>query len=94
MHVFRAALQPYFFRVPRSPKSFVSHVTDALRARREALGWSHETVAQRAGLHRSTVSRVEAKKINPTLYVLRSIADALDLRFSDVCREAEESDER
>lgn len=94
MHVF-ALLRPlYSYGVDPDPKQFVSDVTDALKARREELGLSHETVAKRAGLHRSTVSRVESRKINGTLFVFQAIANALNVRLSELCGDAEQKSEK
>jgi transcriptional regulator with XRE-family HTH domain len=90
MHIFGWVGEPYRYWVEPDPKQFVSDVTDALKARREALGLPHETVAKRAGLHRSTVSRVEAKKISGTLFVFQAIANAVNIRLSEVCGDAEE----
>lgn len=65
-------------------------VADILKRHRLLAGLSHERVAELAGLHRSTVSRVEAKQIRGTLFVFQSIAKALDINLSTVVAEAEQ----
>ena len=67
-----------------SPERVVFEITAALRARWWELGLSHEEVAERAGIHRSTVSRVEAKKINGTLFVFQAMASALDISLAQI----------
>jgi len=71
------------------PEKVVSEVTDVLRGRRVELGLSHETVAKRAGVHRSTVSRIESKKITGSLFVFQSIANALDISLAEIIAEIE-----
>ena len=71
------------------PKQFVAEIASALKTRRKSLGLSQDDVADKAQISRSTVSRVEAGKINGTLFVFQSIANALDLPLGEVCRKVE-----
>ncbi len=50
---------------------------------------SHEVLAQASGVHRSTVSRVEAGTINGTLYVFLSLAKAMDVSLGELLQLAE-----
>ena len=50
----------------------------AIRGRREAQGLSQRTVAERVGLSRTTISRIETGEQVPTLETLDRIAKALD----------------
>jgi len=72
-----------------NPERVVSEVTDVLRKRRIELGLSHESVAQKAGVHRSTVSRIEAKKITGSLFVFQAIANALDVSLAKIIADVE-----
>ncbi|MFK5922344.1 MAG: helix-turn-helix transcriptional regulator [Verrucomicrobiota bacterium] len=92
MHVFIVPWQHYFSIMSADPKEFVGKITDALKARRKELGLSHETVAEKAGIHRSTVSRVESKSINGTLFVFQAIASALDVPLSEICKQVEDKE--
>lgn len=73
---------------PRS-EGFVARVVAILVKERLRVGMSHERLAKAAGVHRSTVSRIESGDMSPTLLVLHSICTSLDLEFSDVAEEAE-----
>ena len=64
-------------------------VTDLLKEARLQKGLSHEKVAELAGIHRSTVSRVEAKKIQGTLYVYLSIAEAIGVPLGELITRAQ-----
>lgn len=57
-----------------------------LRRMREQLGWSQETLAEHADLHRTYVSGLERGKRNPTIGVLEKIARALGVGVSDLVR--------
>ena len=66
----------------------VSAVADVLAERRNARGLSHEKLAELAGIHRSTVSRIESKSINGTLIVFVAIANALETDLARVLKQA------
>ena len=51
---------------------------------REARGWSHQELAERAGIARSQVSRLEAGKLNATLRTLQAVASALSVDVPDL----------
>lgn len=51
---------------------------------REALGWSQEELADRAGLHRTYVSGVERGIRNPTVTVLERFASALNVKIGQI----------
>jgi transcriptional regulator with XRE-family HTH domain len=50
---------------------------DNLRAIRRSYGWSQETVAELAGLHRTEVQRLESGKREPRLSTIVRLAVAL-----------------
>ena len=58
-----------------------------VRARREALGISQETYAERASLSRTYVGRVERGTSNPTTLGLYHIATGLELSTDDLIAE-------
>lgn len=61
-------------------------VLQSLKEARKQLGLTQAEVAERANLPRTTISKVESGKYNPTINTLMSIAAALDksLRISVV----------
>lgn len=57
--------------------TYVDPVVAALTAERKRRRWTHEQLAKRARVGRSTISRFEAGRHSPTLVVVRAIATAL-----------------
>jgi HTH-type transcriptional regulator / antitoxin HipB len=55
---------------------------EAVRLRREELGWSQRQLAQRAGTSESGVARFEAGGTTPTLPLLQGLAQALGLTLT------------
>lgn len=64
---------------------------EAIRRHRRAAGLSQERLAERSGLHWTYISEIETSKVNPTVNVLRRIADALGVRTSQLVAEAEDA---
>lgn len=56
----------------------------ALRARRESLGWSQETLAFESGLHRTYIGAVERGEKNVTLRNAIRMARAMDTTLSEM----------
>ena len=56
-------------------------------AKRKALGYSYEKLAELTGLHRTSISLVERGKIHPTLAVCLKIAEALELKLENLIKE-------
>ena len=54
-------------------------LAEAIRARREELGWSQRQLAERAGMTQPGVARFEASGTTPTLPLLERLASALGL---------------
>lgn len=55
---------------------------EAVRVRREELGWSQRQLAERAGMTQPGVARFEAGGTTPTIPVLERLASALGLRLT------------
>jgi len=55
---------------------------EAVRSRREELGWSQRQLAERAGMTQPGVARFEAGGTTPTIPVLERLANALGLRLT------------
>jgi|SRR5580692_9303894 HTH-type transcriptional regulator/antitoxin HipB len=57
-------------------------LAEAVRIRREELGWSQRQLAERAGMTQPGVARFEAGGTTPTLPLLERLAKALGLRLT------------
>ncbi len=57
---------------------------------RQSRGWSIEALADAADLHRTSVGLIERGRRGVSLPVAVRLASALDLRLSDVLRQAEQ----
>ena len=71
------------------PQDVIVHLTELLQEKRRTAGIFHEILAQASGVHRSTVSRVEAGTINGTLFVFLSLAKAMNVSLGDLLQLAE-----
>lgn len=49
---------------------------------REQKGWTQSDLARACGKDRQTIERFERGKVNPTLYSLHEIAQALEISLS------------
>jgi ribosome-binding protein aMBF1 (putative translation factor) len=80
----------YFSHVPESrPEIVGSCVIRLLREKREALGLSMNSVAARAGLSHSMISRVEHGLRKPTLDTLLRITGAMGIEIWPFLKNAE-----
>jgi len=61
---------------------------DAIRKRREALGFSQEKFADEVGMHRTYYGNVELGKNNITIKSLLKIAEGLKRKMSDLFTDA------
>jgi len=57
---------------------------ERVRARRKALGWSQELLAEKAGLDRTYIGRCENGKQNATLKTIYSLAEVLGIEATDL----------
>ena len=68
-----------FHRVHMAPRETVAMRIRELRNKR---GWSQEMLAERAGLSRTYLARLETARQDPTLSTLEKIAKALRVKVS------------
>ncbi len=61
-------------------------LAEAVRIRREELGWSQRQLSERAGMTQPGVARFEAGGTTPTLPLLERLAKALGLRLTVTLR--------
>lgn len=62
-----------------------------LRRLRESRGWSQELLAYRADINRSYFGEIERGLATPSLAVLVKIADALEIRLSELLAHCEDA---
>ena len=60
-------------------REIAKFIGDKIAKRREALGLSQETLADRAGMHRTSISPLELGKHAPRVGNLRPLANALEI---------------
>ena len=69
-------------------------IADRLRLEREQRGWTLGDVAQRSGVARATISKIERGEASPTASVLVRLAGAFDLTLGGLIARAEGDAER
>lgn len=70
---------------------YVARVIELIGEQREKRGWSSLKLSEVSGVHHSVISRAENGERIPGVPVLVRLCRALDVRFSDLCREVEKS---
>jgi DNA-binding XRE family transcriptional regulator len=68
----------------------VANLLTLLEESRKEQKLSHQTLADKAGLHRSTISLVMRQKVMPTILVCFKIAAALEVSLPDLIVQAQE----
>lgn len=63
-----------------------------VQARREQLGWTSDTLAHKANVDRSYLSRIETGKVSCSYFILLKLVHALELPSIDsLCENANEA---
>ncbi|MBE3123895.1 MAG: helix-turn-helix transcriptional regulator, partial [Planctomycetes bacterium] len=57
-----------------------------VRRLRLKLGWTQDVMADRSGLHRAHIGEIERGQTNVTLQTLKTLADALNVRITDLLK--------
>jgi transcriptional regulator with XRE-family HTH domain len=74
--------------VPNTPSVVAEKIALVVKARRKSLGLSQEELAHGANIDRTYASQIERAIANPSLSVLCSLADVLQLTLSQLVGEA------
>ncbi len=61
-----------------------------IRIERDARGWSLADLAERAGVSKATISKIEREEVSPTAVILVRLASAFDLTFAGLLLRAED----
>ena len=73
----------------------LSHrLSQRLRLERDSRGWSLAELAERAGVSKATISKIERAEVSPTAVVLVRLASACDLTLAGLMLRAEGQGER
>ena len=73
---------------------FSQRLADRLRLERDARGWSLADLAERSGVAKATISKIERAEASPTAVVLIRLASAFDLTLAGFMLRAEGQKER
>src|SRR3569833_2318055 len=65
-----------------------------LRRERESRGWSLAELAERSGVSKATISKIERAEVSPTAVILVRLASAFDLTLAGLMLRAEGHGER
>src|ERR1700719_1549822 len=66
-----------------------SRIAGRLRLERENRGWSLAHLAERSGVSKATISKIEREEVSPTAVILVRLAGAFDLTLAGLLLRAE-----
>lgn len=71
-----------------------ARIAARLRLERDARGWSLAEVAERSGVAKATISKIEREEMSPTAVILVRLAGAFDLTLAGLLLRAEGQEDR
>src|ERR1700716_3352476 len=71
-----------------------SRIAGRLRLERSSRGWSLADLAERSGVSKATISKIEREEVSPTAVILVRLAAAFDLTLAGLMLRAEGQGER
>jgi transcriptional regulator with XRE-family HTH domain len=71
-----------------------ARIARRLRLERDARGWSQADLAERAGVSKAAISKIEREEASPTAVILVRLAGAFDLTLAGLLVRAEREGER
>ena len=69
-------------------------IAERIRLERDARGWALAELAERSGVSKATISKIERAEVSPTAVILVRIAGAFDLTLAGLLLRAEEGGEQ
>src|SRR6266699_4888789 len=66
-----------------------ARIARRLRLERDSRGWSLADVAERSGVSKATISKIERAEVSPTAVILVRLAGAFDLTLAGLMLRAE-----
>ncbi|MGL4241980.1 MAG: helix-turn-helix domain-containing protein [Beijerinckiaceae bacterium] len=76
---------------PASDPAFDQRIARRVRAERQALGLTLEALAERSGVSRAMISKVERGEASPTAVLLARLSNALGVTLSTLFRDGQEA---
>lgn len=70
-----------FFAAMQSDKEFLMNLGDKIKKLREEKNLSQQDLADMADVAKSTIQRIEKGKYNPSIILLRKIAESLEFKI-------------
>jgi transcriptional regulator with XRE-family HTH domain len=67
-----------------------SRIASRLRLERDSRGWSLADLAERSGVSKATISKIEREEVSPTAVILVRLAGAFDLTLAGLLLRAED----
>jgi transcriptional regulator with XRE-family HTH domain len=67
-------------------QALYSQLGATVRRLRLARGWSQDVLSDRSGLHRAHIGEIERGETNVTLQTLKTLADSLNVRMTDLLK--------
>src|SRR5437762_4519800 len=71
-----------------------ARIARRLRLERDSRGWSLADLAERSGVSKATISKIEREEVSPTAVILVRLANAFDLTLAGLLLRAEGQGER
>src|SRR5712672_372125 len=71
-----------------------SRIAGRFRLERNSRGWSLADLAERSGVSKATISKIEREEVSPTAVILVRLAGAFDLTLAGLLLRAEGEGER
>lgn len=71
-----------------------ARIAQRIRLERDARGWSLAELAERSGVSKATISKIEREEMSPTAVILVRLAGAFDLTLAGLLLRAEGGGER
>ena len=78
----------------KNPDKITSKLIDQFSETRKQQGLSHEKLANLAGIHRSTISLLESKKMIPTIATCLKISQALGISLGEILTSLENQNKK
>src|SRR5258708_36701701 len=72
----------------------ITRIARRLRLERDMRGWSLADLAERSGVSKATISKIEREEVSPTAVILVRLAGAFDLTLAGLLLRAEGEGER
>src|SRR3954452_14799765 len=71
-----------------------TRLAQRLRLERDSRGWSLADLAERSGVSKATISKIEREELSPTAVILVRLASAFDLTLAGLLVRAEDDGEQ